>query len=105
MRKRQLAVWIVRAPHHVVHADDVSQTNTDGILLEAQYDVAVEKIVREHRVLEPVDRLTLALAVGVVHGGEYMGHPGQLELHDGDCQAGMTLEDAGEDQVDIDSAG
>jgi len=48
---------------------------------------------------EPVDRLAVALAVGVVHGGEQVGRPGQLELHDGQCEAGMTLEDAGEDQI------
>src|SRR5260370_399550 len=49
--------------------------------------------------LEPVNRLAVALAVGVVHGGEQVGRPRQLELHDGQCQAGMTLEDAGEDQI------
>src|SRR5229473_3489474 len=49
--------------------------------------------------LEPVNRLAVALAVGVVHRGEQVGRPRQLELHDGQCQAGMTLEDAGEDQI------
>src|SRR5215813_8656352 len=33
--KRRLAVRIVRAPHHVVDADDVAQANADGVLLEA----------------------------------------------------------------------
>jgi hypothetical protein len=33
--KCRLAVRIVRAPHHVVDADDVSQANADGVLLEA----------------------------------------------------------------------
>src|SRR4051794_33553167 len=33
--KGRLAVRIVRSPHHVVDADDVSQANTDRILLEA----------------------------------------------------------------------
>src|SRR6266436_2858399 len=49
--------------------------------------------------LEPVDRLAVALAVGVVHRREQVGRPRQLELHDGQCEAGMTLEDAGEDQI------
>src|SRR6202043_15901 len=49
--------------------------------------------------LEPVNCLAVALAVGVVHRGEQVGRPCQLELHDGQCQAGMTLEDAGEDQI------
>jgi hypothetical protein len=49
--------------------------------------------------LEPVDRLAVALAVGVVHGREHVGRPRQLELHDGHPEAGMTLEDAGEDQI------
>src|SRR6266851_3556332 len=30
--------------------------------------------------LEPVNRFAVALAVGVVHGGEQVGRPGQLEL-------------------------
>ena len=33
--KRRLAVGIVRAPHHVVDADDVAQADADGVLLEA----------------------------------------------------------------------
>jgi hypothetical protein len=41
----------------------------------------------------------VALAVGVVHGGEHIRRPGQLELHDGQCQARMTLEHTGEDQI------
>src|SRR6266851_9037118 len=49
--------------------------------------------------LEPVNRFAVALAVGVVHGGEQVGRPGQLELDDGHPEAGMTLEDAGEDQI------
>src|ERR1700719_1968387 len=49
--------------------------------------------------LEPVNRLAAALAVGVVHRREQVRRPGQLELHDGQCQAGMTPEDAGEDQI------
>ena len=33
--KRRLAVRVVRAPHHVVDTDDVSQANADGVLLQA----------------------------------------------------------------------
>jgi hypothetical protein len=40
-----------------------------------------------------------SLAEGVVYRGEQVGRPGQLELHDGHLEAGMTLEDAGEDQI------
>jgi len=49
--------------------------------------------------LEPLDRLAEALAVGVVHRGEQVGRPRQLELNDGQGEAGMALEDAGEDQI------
>ena len=73
------AVRIVRAPHHAVDADDVAQANADGVLLEAQDDVAVEEVAREHAVFEPVECLAVALAVGVVHGRErarYHQRPG-----------------------------
>ena len=46
MGKRRLAVRIVRAPHHVVDTDGVSQANADGVLLEAQHDVAAEEVAR-----------------------------------------------------------
>src|SRR5438128_1686346 len=49
--------------------------------------------------LEPVNRLAVALAVGVVHRGEQVGRPGQLELDDGQREARMTLENTGEDQI------
>src|SRR5260370_41459046 len=49
--------------------------------------------------LEPVDRLAVALAVCVVHRGEQVERPRQLELHDGQCEAGMTLEDPREAQI------
>src|SRR5271163_2372017 len=52
---------------------------------------AAEEVAREHAVLEPANRLAVALAVRVVHGGEQVGRPRQLELHDGECEAGMTL--------------
>jgi hypothetical protein len=64
---------MVRAPHHVVDTDGVSQANADGVLLEAQHDVAAEEVAREHAVLKPVNRLAVALAVCVVHGGEHVG--------------------------------
>src|SRR5215813_8319704 len=44
LRERGLAVRIVRAPHHVVDADHVAQTDADRVLLEAQHDVAVKEI-------------------------------------------------------------
>jgi hypothetical protein len=49
--------------------------------------------------LEPVNRLAVALAVRVVHRGEQVRRPRQLELHDSQREAGMTLEHAGEDQI------
>jgi hypothetical protein len=61
--KRRFAVRVVQAPHHVVDADDVTQANADRVLLEAQHDVAVEEVARDHAVLEPVDRLAVTLAV------------------------------------------
>src|SRR5262249_21423869 len=39
LRERGLAVGVVGAPHHVVHADDVAQADADRVLLEAQDDV------------------------------------------------------------------
>src|SRR5258708_35756850 len=38
--------------------------------------------------LEPVNRLAVALAVGVVHRGEQVGRPRQLEFHDGHPEVG-----------------
>jgi len=49
--------------------------------------------------LEPVNPLAVALPVRVVHRGEQVGRPRQLEFHDGQSKAGMTLHDAGEDQI------
>src|SRR5262249_39950702 len=97
--KRRLTVRIVRAPHHVVYADNVSQPDADGVLLEAQHDVAVKKIARERSVLEAVDRLTLALAVVIVHCGEHVGHPSQLERDDGDWARRIAVEARGEDAL------
>jgi hypothetical protein len=67
--------------------------------------VAAERLALAHHFevagyyCDPSDRLAVALAIGVVHRGEQVGRPGQLELDDGQCQARMTLEDAGEDHV------
>ena len=38
------------SPNHVVGADDVAQANADGVLLEAQDDVAAEEVAREYAV-------------------------------------------------------
>src|SRR6516162_8749466 len=65
--KRRLAVRIVRAPHHVVDADDVAQANTDGVLLEAQDDIAAEEVAGLHTALESVECLAVTLAVCVIH--------------------------------------
>jgi hypothetical protein len=59
--KRRLAVRIVRAPHHVVDSPHpslprkrgrvrVGEANADGVLLEAQDDVAAEEVAREYAV-------------------------------------------------------
>ena len=45
---------IIGAPHHVVHANNVPQADADLILLEAQEDIAMEKVTGTHAVLEPV---------------------------------------------------
>jgi SAM-dependent methyltransferase len=50
------------------------------------------KVPSRGQVLEPVNRLAVALAVCVVHGGQHVGRPRRLELHDGQCEAGMTLD-------------
>src|SRR5271155_5608179 len=49
--------------------------------------------------LEPVNRLAVALAGRIVHRGEQVGRPRQLELDEGHPGSGMRLEDAGEDQI------
>ena len=36
----------VRAPHHIVDADDVAQANADGVLLKAQADVYAASLSR-----------------------------------------------------------
>src|SRR2546430_5589769 len=61
---------LFRSPHHVVHADHLPQANPDGVLLEAEHDVAMEEVAGSHAVLEAIDRLFVALAIRVVHRGE-----------------------------------
>src|SRR2546430_7950344 len=90
---------LFRSPHHVVHADHLPQANPDGVLLEAEHDVAMEEVAGSHAVLEAIDRLFVALAIRVVHRGEQVGGPRQLEFHDGQPEAGMALEDTPEDHV------
>src|SRR2546430_7633716 len=82
---------LFRSPHHVVHADHLPQANPDGVLLEAEHDVAMEEVAGSHAVLEAIDRLFVALAIRVVHRGEQVGGPRQLEFHDGQREAGMAL--------------
>src|SRR2546430_17465498 len=62
-------------------------------------DVAMEEVAGSHAVLEAIDRLFVALAIRVVHRGEQVGGPRQLEFHDGQREAGMALEDTREDHV------
>ena len=52
--ERGLAMGIIGAPHHIVHANNVPQADTDLILLEAQADIAVEKVTGTPAVLEPI---------------------------------------------------
>src|SRR4029077_17879411 len=99
LRERGFTVRIVRAPHHVVDADRVPQPNADRILLKTQEDIAMEEVARAHAVPEPVERLLVPLAIRVVHAGEHVRSPGELELHDGHLQAGVALENPGEDHV------
>ena len=62
--KRRLAVRIVRVPHHAVDADDVAQANADGILLEAQDDVAVEEVAGPHsNTCKSNERITASVAI------------------------------------------
>src|SRR5438067_4898492 len=75
LRKGRLAVRIVRAPHHVVDADDVAQAHADRVLLKAQHDVAAEEVARQHPVFEPVDRLAVPLAICVIHRDDHIRRP------------------------------
>src|SRR5262245_12635469 len=99
LRERGLAVRIVRAPHHVVDADHVAQANADRVLLEAQHDVAMEEVARPQAALEAIDRLAGALAVRVVHRGQDVRRPRELEFDYGQGEPRVALEDAGEDHV------
>ena len=69
LSERLCTIWKVAA------GADVAQANADRVLLQAQDDVLVEEDARVHAVprpargqgLEPVNRLAVALAVGVVY--------------------------------------
>src|SRR3989442_5176925 len=58
----------------------------------------MEEVAGSHAVLEAIDRLFVALAIRVVHRGEQVGGPRQLEFHDGQPEAGVALEDTPENQ-------
>src|SRR5262245_52663720 len=68
--ERRLAVRIVRAPHHVVDADHVAQADADRVLLEAQDDIAMEEVAGLHAVLETLDRIAVAVEIGLVRRGK-----------------------------------
>src|ERR1700730_11214424 len=55
------------------HDQRRSQANADGVLLEAQHNVAAAEVARKHAILDPVNRLAVALAVRVVHRGRRWG--------------------------------
>jgi hypothetical protein len=82
-----------------------SRRNADGVLLEAQDDVAAEKVCpgacrpppSRGQALEPVNRLARALAVGVVYRKDQVG--AHANLNSTMALRLMTLEDAAEDQI------
>ena len=90
---------VIGAPHQGVHADQVPHSQAHGILLETQVNVAVEVIAGKQVAFEPVGRFFVAFVVGVVHGSQQVGHPGQLELDDGHLEFGVALKHAGENHV------
>src|SRR5438128_4043810 len=59
----------------------------------------MEEVAGSHAVLEAMDRLFVTLAIRVVHRGEQVRGPRELEFHDGQREAGMALEDTREDYV------
>ena len=111
------SLWIVRAPHHVVDPPPFPPPQAGEGRVGAgerrwrppgsstrrcggrSRSAACRPPPSRGQALEPLDRLAVALAVGVVHRGEQVGRPRQLELNDGQGEAGMALEDAGEDQI------
>src|SRR5687768_13293731 len=52
--ERGLTMGIIGAPHHVVHPNNVSQADTDLILLEAQENIAVEKVTGTPAILKSI---------------------------------------------------
>jgi hypothetical protein len=65
--KRELAVRIVRA--HIMLSTPMAPRRRMPMASssEAEHDVAAQKVGREHAVVEPVNRLAVGLALGVVH--------------------------------------
>src|SRR5262249_792431 len=65
-----LTIGVIRAPPHVVHDNKVPQADADRILLEAQEDIAMEKVTGTPAILESIDSFLMAFAVSVVHARE-----------------------------------
>ena len=58
-------------PEFLIEAKRSSRSLTQKDAKQAIDYVAVEEVAREHATLEPVNRLAVTLAVGVVHRGYY----------------------------------
>src|SRR5215468_3553927 len=70
------------------------------VFLEAQEDVAMEKIAGPCLVLKAVPPVTPgALSIGIINAVEEMWYPTEFVLHCADAQAWVALEDAGEEHV------
>ena len=50
----RLLVRIIRAPHKVVHAYNVTEPDAESVFLEAEENVAVEIVAGKQVILEPV---------------------------------------------------
>src|SRR5215467_12534843 len=59
----------------------------------------MEKVARLHAILEAIDCLAVALAIGIVHRRQDVWRPRELELDDGHRQPRIALEHAREDHV------
>src|SRR5215475_13448086 len=58
-----LTMRIIGALYHVVHANKVPQADADRILLEAQEDIAMEKVTWTPAILESIYCFLMAFAV------------------------------------------
>src|SRR5207244_12850582 len=97
--KRALGMWLVRAPHHLIDADQVAVADAQRVFLEAQEDVAVEEVAGQ-ALLEPVPpRAPRALGVRVVEPVEEEGNPAELVLDRADPEPRVPRADPGEDAV------